>query len=95
MQRTFAASLFAAVCVVAKDGKDFNGDAYFALTRQEKSDKMWAKITEDDKSGSWHFAETLFVSQDPVFSTAGDEFLCGFTGCRDKTIHSIGNVGKI
>ena len=94
MFKTFAAALFAAVAV-AKDGKDFKGPEYLAMSRQDKSDKIWAKVSENSKSGSWHFAETLFVGQSEVFDTEGDEFDCGFTGCRDKTIHSIGNVGKI
>ena len=94
MIKTFAAALFAAV-VAAKDGKDFKGADYIALSRQAKSDKIWAKVTENSKSGSWHFTETLFVGQSEVFDTQGDEFDCGFTGCRDKTIHSVGNVGKV
>ena len=92
--KTFSAALFATV-VVAKDGKDFKGDAYIPLSRQAKSDKIWAKITENSKSGDWHFVETLFVGQNESFDTLGDEFDCGFTGCRDKTIHSVGNVGKV
>ena len=94
MFKAFAAACLAAF-VVAKDGKDFKGDDYIALTRQEKSDKIWAKVTENSKSGSWHFAQTLFVGQDEVFDVKGDEFDCGLTGCRNKTIHSVGNVGKI
>jgi len=94
MIKTFAAALFAA-CVAAKDGKDFKGDAYIALSREAKSDKIWAKVSENPKSGSWHFLETLTTSQVPVWKTLGDEFDCGFTGCRNKTIHSVGNVGKI
>ena len=91
---TFAAALFAAM-VAAKDGKDFKGDEYISLSRQEKSDKIWTKITENSKSGSWHFTETLFVGQNEVFDTKGDEFDCSWTGCRNKTIHSVGNVGKV
>ena len=94
MFKSFAAALFAAV-VAAKDGKDFKGDDYIKLSRQDKSDKIWAKVTENDKNGSWHFVETLVVGQGEVFDTKGDEFDCGFTGCRDKTIHSVGNVGKV
>lgn len=94
MFNKFAAALFTAG-IAAKDGKDFKGTEYIALTRQEKSDKIWAKVTENSDSGSWHFLETLTVSQAPVFDTKGDEFDCGFTGCRNKTIHSVGNVGKI
>jgi hypothetical protein len=94
MLRTFAAAVFAA-CVVAKDGKEFKGDSYINLSRQDKSDKIWSKITENSKSGSWHFLETLTVGQNEVFDTKGDEFDCGWTGCRNKTIHSVGSVGKV
>ena len=52
-------------------------------------------MTENTKSGSWHLAGALVVSQDPVFDTPGDELECGWTGCRNKTIHAQGNVGKI
>ena len=94
MIKTFAAALFAAM-VAAKDGKDFKGDEYISLTRQAKSDKIWGKITENSEMGKWHFTETLFVGQNEVFDTAGDEFDCSWTGCRNKTIHSQGNVGKV
>ena len=39
-------------------------------------------------------AGALIVSQDPVFDTPGDELACAWNGCRNKTIHAIGNVGK-
>ena len=94
MFKTFIAAVFAAA-VAAKDGKEFKGDEYIAKSRQDKSDQIWAKVTENSKSGSWHFTQTLFVGQNEVFDTKGDEFDCGFTGCRNKTIHSQGNVGKI
>jgi len=94
MFKSFMIAVLAAAAA-AKDGKDFKGDDYMALSRQAKSDKIWAKVTENSKSGSWHFAQTLFVGQSEVFDTKGDEFDCGFTGCRNKTIHSVGNVGKI
>ena len=35
------------------------------------------------------------VKQNPVFDTPGDELECGFTGCRNKTIHAVGDVAKI
>ena len=37
----------------------------------------------------------MIVSQDPVFDTPGDELECGWTSCRNKTIHAQGNVAKI
>lgn len=46
MFKTFSAALFTAI-VAAKDGKDFKGDAYIKLTRQAKSDMIWAKVTEN------------------------------------------------
>lgn len=50
---------------------------------------------EDTKSGSWHLLGALTVDQAPVFDTPGDELECGWTGCRNKTIHAQGNVAKI
>ena len=94
MFKSFAAAAFAAV-VSAKVGKEFNGPEYIAMSRQDKSDKIWAKITEDSSFGSWQLLKSLLVPQGPVFDTEGDEFLCGMTGCRQKTIHSVGNVGKV
>ena len=38
--------------------------------------------------------ESLIVPQNPVFDTEGDELACGFTGCRNKSIHAKGNVAK-
>ena len=55
---------------------------------------MWSKIIENVESGSTHFAGALLVGQDEVFDTTGDELECGFTGCRNKTIHPIGTVAK-
>jgi hypothetical protein len=94
MLKTFMGALLAAA-VAAKDGKEFKGDEYIKMSRQDKSDKIWGKITENSKSGKWHFAQTLLVGQNEVFDTAGDEFDCKLTGCRNKTIHSQGNVGQI
>ena len=94
MFKSFASALFVAA-VAAKDGKDFKGNEYISLTRQDKSDKIWGKITENSSMGKWHFAQTLFVGQNEVFDTKGDEFDCSWTGCRNKTIHSNGNVGKV
>ena len=105
IRKTFASALVYATIVNAAgkwsraldwwSGTDFKGDDYIALTRQEKSDKMWNKVTEDSESGEWHFAETLFIGQNEVFDTKGDEFDCGYFMCRHKTIHSVGNVGQI
>ena len=57
----FAATLLFAAFASAKDGKEFNTPEYLASTRQEKSDKIWAKVTENTKSGKTHFAGALVV----------------------------------
>ena len=49
----------------------------------------------DTNPGSWHLAGALIVSEAPVFDTLGDELECGWTGCRNKTIHAQGVVGKV
>ena len=56
---------------------------------------IWGKVTESDESGSWHFAQTLIIDENPVFDTEGDELACSRLGCRPKTIHAIGNVCKV
>ena len=61
MFKSYILALFAA-SVAAKDGKDFKGDDYIKLSRQEKSDKIWGAVTEKSDSGKWHFLETLVVS---------------------------------
>lgn len=35
------------------------------------------------------------MSQKPVFDTVGDELECKWDGCRNKTIHAQGMVGRI
>ena len=91
----FGITALLAVFAASKDGEEFNNSDYLALSKEEKSDKIWAKVTENAESGGWHFAQTLLVGQDPVFDTVGDELECSWTGCRNKTIHSVGNVAKI
>ena len=53
MFKTSVTALFA-VIAAAKDGSEFNGPDYIALSRKDKSDKIWAKIEENPESGSWH-----------------------------------------
>jgi hypothetical protein len=91
----FAALALLATFVASKNGSEFNDDKYIALSRKEKSDKIWAKVIEDSKPGSWHLAGALVVDQKPVFDTKGDELECYWNGCRNKTIHAQGNVAKI
>ena len=91
----FAASALIAAFVAGKDGSDFNGPEYIALSRKAKSDKIWTKVIENSKPGSWHLTGALLVDQKPVFETKGDELECSWNGCRNKTIHAQGNVAKI
>ena len=94
MLKLTISSLVAAI-VAGKDGSEFNGDSYISQTRQVKSDQIWAKIKEDSKSGSWHLAGALVVDENTVFDTKGDELPCYWNGCRNKTIHAQGVVGKV
>ena len=55
------AALLSALTVEAKDGSDFNDATYIGLSASAKSDKIWAKVAESQKSGGWHFAGTLVV----------------------------------
>ena len=89
------ATVFAKKKAGESDGKTFQGTEYISLSAEEKSDQIWSYVTASDESGSWHFGGTLVVDENPVFDTPGDEFECTWSGCRNKTIHSIGNVCKI
>ena len=95
MMFKFGVTALFATLAAAKDGKEFNGDAYIAKSAAAKSDQIWAKVTENTESGKSHFAGALIVGQNEVFDTPGDEMECGWTGCRNKTIHPIGSVGKL
>ena len=84
----FGLSLLFSALVAAKDGSDFNTSEYLASSRTDKSDKIWARVIEDTKSGGWHLTGALIVDQKPVFDTKGDELECYWNGCRNKTIHA-------
>lgn len=94
MFKFVGAVLFAALAA-AKNGSEFNGYDYISLSRKAKSDKIWAKLTENTAGGSWHLEGALMVDQAPVFDTPGDELECYWSGCRNKTIHARGAVAKV
>lgn len=87
MFKSSVTALFALIAV-AKDGSEFNGDAYIAQSRTQKSDQIWARIIEDTSTGPTHLIGALTVDQRPVFGTLGDELVCSWNGCRNKTIHA-------
>ena len=58
----FGVSALFALIAASKDSDEFSSDEYLALTRQEKSDKIWAKIIENTNSGSWHLGQALIVN---------------------------------
>ena len=91
----FGVSALIAAIVAAGDSEEFAGTDYLSLSRADKQTKIWDAVTADTKTGSWHLAQALIVSQDPVFDTPGDQLACPWTGCRPKTIHANGNVAKI
>lgn len=79
----------------AGHGNEFKGPEYIALSRQEKSDMLWGKITENNQSGAFHSLQMLTMDMGLTFDMEGDEFDCHWLyGCRNKPIHAIGNVGK-
>ena len=67
----FGITALLAVVAASKDGEEFNNSDYLALSKEEKSDKIWAKVTENAESGGWHFAQTLLVGQDPSLTRLG------------------------
>ena len=85
----------AAALAAAKNGSEFNGESYFAQSRSQKADQIWAKVTESQKMGGTHYTGALIVDENEVFDTPGDELACYWNGCRNKTIHPQGLVAKV
>ena len=52
MKKVATVSLLSATALASY--VEFAGDTYEKQTRKQKSDKIWAKIVENKKSGSWH-----------------------------------------
>ena len=77
-------------------GHDLKGPEYIALSRQDKSAKIWERLIEDTTPGLWHIDEIAWSSNNVAFEHKGDEFDCHpVQGCHHKTIHGVGSVGKV
>ena len=92
----FKISIFSATNVLVNAFNDFNGEAYIALSRQEKLDKLWDKVIEDDSSGTAHTLILPFTNFRGPLDTAGDEMYCRKPGkCNKKVVHPVGSVAKV
>ena len=69
---------------------DTKGADYLELMREEKTRIIWDKITESDEIGGNFHHEVTEIDVSTVFDEWGDEM-----ECRNKTLHSQGNVGKV
>ena len=72
-----------------------NSPDYIAKSATEKMDILWEQITANTTPGDWHIPGLLFEGMNETMDSPGDEFPCGWTGCRNKDIHSLGNVAKV
>jgi hypothetical protein len=66
------------------------GTEYLSLTRDQKLNILWDKITENNEMGDNFHHEVTEIDVSTVFDEFGDEM-----ECRHKTLHSQGNVGKV
>lgn len=75
---------------------DFSSSAYNKLTRQQKFQKIWSKVTENKTPYGWYSAVSLmkifFYNMKQSFDTVSDNFT---DKNRDKLIHSVGVVGRV
>ena len=66
------------------------GPEYIKMSRTDKADILWSKITESNEIGEVvDIKEGFFIDSATAFDEWGDEI-----ECRKKAIHSQGNVGK-
>ena len=47
----FCITALLAVFAASKDSDEFSSPDYLALSKEDKSDKIWAKVTENTESG--------------------------------------------
>ena len=91
--KSFAfATVFAAVSAYKPTT---NTPEWIAQSAADKHAGLWDLITADESTGEWHLPGVMLEGMNEVFDSAGDEFECGWTGCRNKCIHSLGNVSKV
>ena len=71
------------------------GPYYEAKTASDKSQELWAEITSNTQSLRWftstEFAGLFIESMDPTMHWVGDTFQNGWTGPRNKYIHTVGS----
>lgn len=80
------------------DTKFFRSQEYFALSANDKRDKLWEQVAAAaGTSGPWPNPAGLLVEGlDETFKTPGDVMPTNWiTGLRTKYIHSVGVVGKV
>ena len=71
------------------------GPQYEAKSAFTKEQELWAQITANTQSNRWfssvEFAGIFVESMDPTMHWVGDTFQNGWTGSRNKYIHTVGS----
>jgi len=84
-----------AFAIVSCIDDDFSSSTYNKLTREEKFNKIWSKVTEERVPYGWYSKITLiklfFLDLKPTMEYKSDAFPSG----RQKLIHSVGTVGMV
>ena len=76
-----------------------SGEDYEKQTAQEKEKALWAEITSNETPNSWFSPLALsglfLESMMPTLHWVGDTFENGWTGARNKYIHTVGNTATV
>lgn len=96
---TLMVSAYALTTVTAAATWEKSGAKYEALSAADKEASLWTEITSNQKPYGWYSAVSLgkifLESMSPSLHWVGDTFENGWTGVRNKYIHSVGNVGTV
>jgi len=81
--------------IVSCANDDFYSSTYNALSRNDKFNKIWARVTENRDPYGWYNiisqGKIMLESMSPSFDWLSDSFISD----RNKYIHSVGVVGRV
>lgn len=88
-------SILASTVLAAADWEK-SGSAYEAKSALVKEQELWQQVTKNTNPNKWfssaEFAGFFIESMDPTIHWVGDTFQNGFTGARNKYIHTVGTT---
>ena len=83
--------------VDATDNSHFYSSGYKSSSASAKMSSIWGNINANHSSASWpglKLAGIFIESMNPTFDQPGDVFKEGWTGHRQKYIHTVGATAK-